>query len=69
MASQRGYKLTGLVVLVVGILFFLRDNGLNLIGETSGWSIFIILIGAAILSTNPATMIKNAKDSVYSKKK
>ena len=45
MASQRGYKLTGLVVLVVGILFFLRDNGLNLIGDTSGWSIFIILRG------------------------
>ena len=69
MASQRGYKLTGLVVLVVGILFFLRDNGLNLIGDTSGWSIFIILIGAAILSTNPITIIKNAKDSMYNKKK
>ena len=69
MASQRGYKLTGLVVLVVGILFFLRDNGLNLIGDTSGWSIFIILIGAAILSTNPVAMIKNAKDSIYNKKK
>ena len=69
MASQRGYKLTGFVVLVVGILFFLRDNGLNLIGETSGWSIFIILIGAAILSTNPVKMIKNAKDSIYNKKK
>lgn len=69
MSSQRGYKLTGLVVLVVGILFFLRDNGLNLIGETSGWSIFIILIGAAILSTNPVSLIKNAKNSVYNKKK
>ena len=69
MASQKGYKLTGLVVLVVGMLFFLRDNGLNLIGDTSGWSIFIILIGAAILSTNSIAIIKNAKDSIYNKKK
>lgn len=68
MASQRGYKLTGLVVLVVGILFFLRDNGLNLIGQTSGWSIFIILIGAAILSTNPESIIKKAYNKVTKKK-
>jgi len=68
MASQRGYKLTGLVVLVVGILFFLRDNGLNLIGDTSGWSIFIILIGAAILSTNPKSIIKKAYNDITKKK-
>lgn len=68
MASQQGYRLTGSVVLIVGILFFLRDNGLNLIGETSGWSIFIILIGAAILSTNPKSVIKNMYSKVSKKK-
>ncbi len=68
MGSPKGYKLTGLVVLIVGILFFLRDNGLNLIGDTSGWSIFIILIGAAILSTNSASLIKSAYNNSSRKK-
>ena len=48
--SKTGYKLTGLVVLLVGVLFLLRDMGFNLIGETSGWTIFIVLLGAALLA-------------------
>ena len=67
MESSKAYKLTGAVVLIVGILFFLRDNGLNLIGDTSGWSIFIILIGASILSTNPGSIIKNAYNNAKKK--
>ena len=46
------YKLTGFVVLILGLLFFLRDTDpvrLNFIGNTSGWTILIVLIGAAIL--------------------
>jgi len=42
------HKLTGLVVLVVGILFFLRDVGINMIGDISGWTIIIVLVGAGL---------------------
>ena len=48
MDTKTAYKLTGLVVLLLGILFFLRDIGINLIGETSGWTIVIVLIGAGL---------------------
>lgn len=48
--TKTAYKLTGLVVLLLGILFFLRDIGVNLIGETSGWTIVIVLIGAGLLA-------------------
>jgi len=48
--KKLAYKLTGLVVLIVGILFFLRDIGLNIIGETQGWTIVIVLIGAGLLA-------------------
>ena len=68
MGSPTAYKLTGMVVLVVGILFFLRDNGLNLIGDISGWSILIILIGAAILSTAPGKIRSMSKNSEKKKK-
>jgi len=44
------YKLTGLVVLLVGALFFLRDLGINYIGNTSGWTILIVLLGTALLA-------------------
>ena len=47
------YKFTGLIVLGLGLLFFLRDMGLNLIGGTSGWTIVIVLIGSAILAGMP----------------
>ena len=50
MNISRAYKLTGFVVLVVGILFFLRDVGINLIGNTSGWTIIIVLVGASLLA-------------------
>lgn len=50
MATRLAYKLTGLAVLAVGILFFLRDIGVNLIGNTGGWTIFIVLIGAGLLA-------------------
>lgn len=50
MDTKTAYKLTGLVVLILGILFLLRDIGVNLIGETSGWTIVIVLIGAGLIA-------------------
>ena len=50
MDTKTAYKLTGLVVLILGILFFLRDIGVNLIGETTGWTIVIVLIGAGLIA-------------------
>ena len=50
MNTKTAYKLTGLVVLILGILFFLRDIGVNLIGETTGWTIVIVLIGAGLIA-------------------
>ncbi|MBU90779.1 hypothetical protein CMO94_04505 [Candidatus Woesearchaeota archaeon] len=46
------YKITGLVVLIVGALFFLRDLGpeTNFIGNTTGWTIIIVLVGAGLLA-------------------
>ena len=52
MAAKLAYKLTGLVILILGVLFFLRDidpNNLNFIGNTSGWTIIIVLVGAALV--------------------
>ena len=50
MEAESAYKVTGLVVLVVGALFFLRDLGHNYIGDTSGWTIIIVLTGAGLLA-------------------
>ena len=50
MPTKLEYKLTGLVVLIVGALFFLRDLGVNYIGNTSGWTIIIVLVGAGLLA-------------------
>ena len=50
MDRRTAYKLTGVVILLLGILFFLRDIGINLIGETSGWTILMVLIGAGFLA-------------------
>jgi len=50
MPSKQAYRLTGTVVLVVGALFFLRDLGVNYIGNTSGWTIIIVLVGAGLLA-------------------
>ena len=50
MVTQNAYKITGLVILVVGALFFLRDLGVNYIGNTSGWTIIIVLAGAGLLA-------------------
>lgn len=50
MGTSVAYKLTGFVVLVLGILFFLRDIGVNLIGNTSGWTIIIVLVGTGLLA-------------------
>ena len=64
MDTKRAYKLTGFVILLLGILFFLRDIGLNLIGETSGWTIVIVLIGAGLLAgevTLPAAPLRLGK--------
>ena len=63
--TKIAYKLTGLVVLILGILFFLRDIGVNLIGDTSGWTIVIVLIGAGLLAgelsfpSSPAKLSKS----------
>ena len=62
--TKTAYKLTGLVVLMLGILFFLRDIGVNLIGETSGWTIVIVLIGAGLIAgevTLPSPPAKKSK--------
>ena len=48
--TKTAYRITGLVVLLVGALFFLRDLGVNYIGNTSGWTILIVLSGAGLLA-------------------
>ena len=50
MDKTTAYKLTGLVILLLGILFFLRDIRINLIGETSGWAVLMVLLGAGLLA-------------------
>ena len=50
MVTHGAYKITGLVVLIVGALFFLRDLGVNYIGNTSGWTIIIVLVGTGLLA-------------------
>lgn len=50
MVTSSAYKITGLVVLIVGALFFLRDLGVNYIGNTSGWTILIVLLGTGLLA-------------------
>ena len=49
MITKTAYKLTGLVILTVGVLFFLRDLGVNYIGEISGWTIIIVLVGVGLI--------------------
>ena len=49
MDKKKAYKLTGWTTLILGILFFLRDNGVNLIGKTDGWTIVIVLLGVTLL--------------------
>jgi len=62
--TKSAYKLTGIVVIVVGALFFLRDLGVNYIGNTSGWTILIVLLGAALLAGDV-----NLENLALSKKK
>ena len=50
LVSKTAYKLTGWAVLILGLLFFLRDAGINFIGNTSGWTILIVLVGAGLLA-------------------
>ena len=53
MVTKTAYKLTGLVIFIVGVLFFLRDIGpdtMNFIGNTSGWTIIIVLLGAGLIA-------------------
>lgn len=50
LVEPQAFKITGLVVLIVGALFFLRDLGVNYIGNTSGWTIIIVLVGAGLLA-------------------
>lgn len=59
--TKTTYKLTGLVVLILGILFFLRDMGVNFIGNTSGWTIVIVLIGAGLLAGKTTLSSQKAK--------
>jgi len=54
MGNNGSYKLTGFMVLTVGILFFLRDLGVNYIGNTSGWTIVLVLIGFGIITGSGA---------------
>ncbi len=50
LVTSSAYKITGLVVLIVGAMFFLRDIGVNYIGNTSGWTILIVLAGSGLLA-------------------
>jgi hypothetical protein len=50
LAIKVTYKITGIAVLIVGMLFFLRDLGVNYIGNTSGWTILIVLLGTGLLA-------------------
>jgi len=52
LVTQTAYKITGLALLIVGALFFLRDLGeeTNFIGNTGGWTILIVLAGASLLA-------------------
>ena len=59
MATKVAYKVTGLAVLTLGVLFFLRDIGMNYIGETSGWTILLVLLGAGLAAGNSSS--KSAK--------
>ena len=57
MDRRTAYKLTGVVILLLGILFFLRDIRINLIGETSGWAILMVLIGAGLLAGEGSSIL------------
>ena len=48
--SKIAYRLTGFVFLILGILFFLRDIKINLIGETQGWTLILVLVGAGLVA-------------------
>lgn len=65
MVTQTAYRVTGFVILVVGALFFLRDLGVNYIGNTDGWTILIVLVGAALLAgdfrANPIQTASSSK--------
>ena len=50
MESKIAYRLTGFVFLILGILFFLRDIKINLIGETQGWTLILVLVGAGLVA-------------------
>ncbi|MEK6949639.1 MAG: hypothetical protein AABX34_05425 [Nanoarchaeota archaeon] len=64
MVTQTAYRVTGFVILVVGALFFLRDLGVNYIGSTDGWTILIVLVGAALLAGDfQANPIQTASSS------
>ncbi|MBI2208084.1 hypothetical protein HYU50_01160 [Candidatus Woesearchaeota archaeon] len=70
MPTKTAYRLTGLVVLVVGALFFLRDLGVNYIGNTSGWTIIIVLVGTGLLAGDfELNRIRNQKASAAANKK
>ena len=70
MPTKLEYKLTGLVVLIVGALFFLRDLGVNYIGSTSGWTIMIVLVGAGLLAGDfELNRLRNQKAAAKDAKK
>ena len=50
MATRVSYRMTGFVFLIVGILFFLRDLGINYIGNADIVNIIIIVIGAGLVA-------------------
>ena len=65
MAVKNSYRVTGLVVLLIGILFFLRDidPNLNFIGNTSGWTMILVIIGAGLVGGGDIGL-KAAKSSM-----
>ena len=60
MATRVSYRMTGFVFLIVGILFFLRDLGINYIGNADIVNIIIIVIGAGLVAGGGMVTSQNA---------
>ncbi len=59
MVTKASYRTTGFVFLIVGILFFLRDIGINYIGNTNLVNIIIIVAGAGLVAGGGMEMTDN----------
>ena len=67
MVTKVAYRMTGFVFLIVGILFFLRDLGINYIGNTNIVHIAIIMIGVGLVAGGGMEMAETS-GKAYKKK-